>query len=61
MVISLEQGAHCLHIAQLMPVPSQNPIISYLIKIQNGFTLMVSAYPGCPGKEALISATKLSL
>jgi len=37
---------------QLMPFPSQNPIISCLIQIQTGFTFLVPAYPGCPGKEA---------
>ena len=30
MVICLEQGAHCLHMVQLMPLPSQSPIISGL-------------------------------
>jgi len=29
-VICLEQGADCLHMAQLMPLPSRNPIISCL-------------------------------
>ena len=32
MVICLERGADCLHMVQLMPQPSQNPIISCLIK-----------------------------
>ena len=32
---------------------SQNPIISCLIQIQIGFTCLVPAYPGCPGKEAV--------
>ena len=36
-----------------MPLPSQNPIISCLIKIKTGFTFLVPAYPGCPGKEAV--------
>jgi len=30
-VICLERGADCLHMVQLMPLPSQNPIISYLV------------------------------
>ena len=30
-VICLEQGADCLHMVQLMPLPSKNPIISCLI------------------------------
>jgi len=29
-VVCLEQGADCLHIVQLMPLPSQNPVISCL-------------------------------
>jgi len=41
-VISLEWDADCLHMVQLMPLPSQNPIISYLIWIQT-----------VPGKEAV--------
>ena len=32
---------------------SQNPIISCLVEIQTGFTFLVPAYPGCPGKEAV--------
>ena len=32
MVICLEQGADCLHVVQLMPLPSQNPIISRHLK-----------------------------
>ena len=32
---------------------SQNPIISCLIQIQTGFTILVPAYPSCPGKEAV--------
>jgi len=30
-----------------------HPIISCFIKIQNGLTFLVSAYPGCPGKQAV--------
>jgi len=30
-----------------------NPIISCVIKIQIGVTLLVLAYPGCPGKESV--------
>jgi len=29
------------------------PIISCFIKIQNGFTFLVPAYPHCPGKEVV--------
>jgi len=52
-VICQEHGANCLHMVQMMPLPSQNPVMSCLIKVQTGFTL-VPAYPGCPGKEAAI-------
>jgi len=40
------------YMVQLIPLLSQNPIISCLIKIQTGFP-MVLAYPGCPGKDAI--------
>jgi len=36
-VICLERGADYLHMVQLMPLLSKNPIISFLIKIQTGF------------------------
>jgi len=36
--------------AQLMPLPLT---VSYFSKIQIGFTFLVPAYPGCPGKEAV--------
>jgi len=49
MVICLERGAD-LHIAQLMPLPLT---VSCSSKIQIGFTFLVLAYPGCPGKEAV--------
>jgi len=45
----LEGGAH-LHMAQLMPLPLT---VSCSSKIQIGFTFLVPAYPGCPGKEAV--------
>jgi len=48
-VICLERGAD-LHIAQLMPLPLS---VSCSSKIQIGFTFLVPAYPGCPGKEAV--------
>ena len=51
-VICLERGAD-LHMVQLMPLPSQNPIISCLILIQTGLIFLVLAYPGCPGIEAI--------
>ena len=40
MVICVEQGADCLHTVQLMPLHSQNSIISCLIYIQTGFTFL---------------------
>ena len=52
-VICLERGADCLHIVQMMPLPSQNPIISCLNCIQTGVTFLSLAYLGFPGKEAV--------
>jgi len=48
-VICLERGAD-LHMAQLMPLPLT---VFCSSKIQIGFTFLVPAYPGCPGKEAV--------
>jgi len=48
-VICLERGAD-LHMAQLMPLPLT---VSCSSQIQIGFTFLVPAYPGCPGKEAV--------
>jgi len=45
----LERGAD-LHMAQLMPLQLTDSCSS---KIQIGFTFLVPAYPGCPGKEAV--------
>jgi len=39
-----------LHMAQLMPLPLT---VSCSSKIQIGFTFLVPAYPGSPGKEAV--------
>jgi len=39
-----------LHMAQLMPLPLT---VSCSSKIQIGFTYLVPAYPGYPGKEAV--------
>ena len=52
-VICVEQGADCLHMVQLVPLPSQNPTVSCLVQIQTGFTFPVLAYRGCPGKQAI--------
>ena len=50
MVICLQRGADCLHLAQLMPLPL---IVSCFSKIQIGFTFLVPAHPGSPGKGPL--------
>jgi len=47
-VVCLDQGAD-LHMAQLMPLPL---IVSCFSKIQIGFTFLVPAHPGSPGKRA---------
>ena len=49
MVICLEQGAD-LHMAQLMPLPLT---VSCSSKIQTGFTFLVAADLGTPGKRAV--------
>ena len=49
MVICLERGAD-LHMAQLMPLPLT---ISCFSEIQIGFTFLVLAHPGSPGKRAV--------
>ena len=49
MVICLERGAD-LHMAQLMPLPL---IVSCFSKIQIGFTCLVPADLGSPGKRAV--------
>jgi len=48
-VICLEPGAD-LHMAQLMPLPLT---VSCFSKIQTGFTFLVLADPGSPGKTAV--------
>ena len=49
MVTCREQVAD-LHIAQLMPLPVT---VSCFSKIQIGFTFLVAAHPGSPGKRAI--------
>ena len=49
MVICLERGAD-LHTVQLMPLPLT---VSRFREIQIGFTFLVLAYPGSPGKGPL--------
>jgi len=48
-VVCLERGAD-LHMAQLMPLPLT---VSGFCKIQIGFTFLVPALPGSPGKRAV--------
>jgi len=48
-VVCLEQGAN-LHMAQLMPLPLT---VSCFSKIQIGFTFLVPAHLGSPGKIAV--------
>ena len=49
MVICLERDAD-LHMAHLMPLPLT---VSCFSKIQTGFTFLVPAHPGNPGKRAV--------
>ena len=49
MVICLTRVAG-LHMAQLMPLPLT---VSCFSKIQIGFTFLVPAHPGSPGKRAV--------
>ena len=49
MVVCLERGAD-LHTAQLMPL---SLTVSCFSKIQIGFTFLVPAHPGSPGKRAV--------
>ena len=49
MVICLERGAD-LHMAQLMPLPLT---VSCFSKIQTGFTFLLLAHLGSPGKGPL--------
>ena len=48
-VVCLERGAD-LHMAQLMPLPLT---VSCFTKIQIGFTFLVPAHLGTPGKRAI--------
>ena len=49
MVICLERGAD-LHMAQMMPLPLT---VSCFSEIQIGFTFLVPAHLGSPGKRAV--------
>ena len=50
-VICLKRGAD-LHMVQLMPLPLT---VSCFSKIQIGFTFLVPAYPGSPGRRVVMS------
>ena len=50
-VIRIERDAD-LHMAQLMPLPLT---VSCFSKIQIGFTFLIPAYSGSPGKRAVIT------
>jgi len=49
MGICLGRGAD-LHMSQLMPLP---PTVSCFRKLQIGFTFLVPAHPGSPGRRAV--------
>ena len=49
MAICLERDAD-VHMAQLMPLPLT---VSCFSKIETGFTFLVPAHPGSPGKRAV--------
>ena len=49
LVICLDRGAD-LHMAQLMPLPLS---VSCFSKVQIGFTFLVPAHLGSPGKRAI--------
>ena len=53
MDICLEQGADCLHMVQMMPLPPETPLSLASFKSRLVLTFLVPAYPGCPGKEAV--------
>ena len=55
MVICLERDAD-VHMAQLMPLPLT---VSCSSKIQIGFTFLVPAHPGSPGKKGIASDCRL--
>ena len=50
MIICLERGADCLHMALLMPLPLT---VSCFSKIQVGSTFLVPVHPGSPGQRAI--------
>ena len=52
-VICLGRGAVVCIMVQHDATAIPNPIISCLVWIQTGFTLLVPAYPGCQGKRLL--------
>ena len=52
MIICLEQGANDLHVVQLTPLPPYHLLLHYNPDWFN-LSNVGSAYPGCPGKEAV--------
>ena len=56
MVICLERGAD-LHMVQLMPLPLT---VSCFSKIQIGFTFLVLAHLGSPGKRPLNGCVRVA-
>jgi len=50
MIIRLEWGAYDLHMVRMMLLP---PNVSCFIKLQDGLTIPLMAYPGYPGNEAI--------
>jgi len=59
MVICLMWCANDLHMVQHSSWRHCHPIISWFMKIWNGLTFLVPAYPGCPGKEVIKWMSKL--
>ena len=53
MVISLERGADCLLVVQLMPLYPKTPSSLASFKSRLVLHFLVPAYPGCPGKRPL--------
>jgi len=52
MVICLERDANDLHMVQLMPLPPRHLLLQQNPEWLTGI-LLVTAYPGCPGKKAV--------
>jgi len=57
MIMCLERGAD-VHMAQLMPLPLT---VSCFSKIQIGFTFLVPAHTGSPGRDLSDTVTKITV